>query len=104
MFRWRATFCWKAFNKDYNFSLNLNSIGGFHKKLWASKVTRVPISRLPLGSVGTKSHLVVAPVERCRVYYKGEGGGFPQVRVTVSFMSLCLSMVHMCTKNVQTNH
>jgi len=37
------------------------------------------ISGLPLGSPGTKSHLDVGPVERCRVYYKGEGGGFPQV-------------------------
>jgi hypothetical protein len=26
---------------------------------------------------GEKSHLDVGPVERCRVYYKGEGGGFP---------------------------
>jgi hypothetical protein len=34
---------------------------------------------LPLGSPETKSHLDVAPVERRKVYYKGEGGGFPQV-------------------------
>jgi len=33
---------------------------------------------LPLGSPGTKSHLDVGPMERCRVYYKGEGGGFPK--------------------------
>jgi hypothetical protein len=26
---------------------------------------------------GEKSHLDVGPVERSRVYYKGEGGGFP---------------------------
>jgi len=26
---------------------------------------------------GEKSHLDVGPMERCRVYYKGEGGGFP---------------------------
>jgi hypothetical protein len=37
----------------------------------------VGISRLPLGNPGTKSHLDVAPMERHRVYYKGEGGGFP---------------------------
>ncbi len=37
----------------------------------------------------TKSHLNVAPVERCRVYYKGEGGGFPQVRAVVSLMCPC---------------
>jgi hypothetical protein len=54
------------------------------------KVARVPfvrISGLPLGSPGTKSHLDVAPVESCKVYYKGEGGGFPQVRAMVSLVS-----------------
>jgi hypothetical protein len=30
------------------------------------------------GSLGTKSHLDVAPMERRRVYYKGECGGFLQ--------------------------
>jgi hypothetical protein len=44
------------------------------------KVTGVPavgISGLPLGSPGTKNHLDVAPMESYRVYYMGEGGGFP---------------------------
>jgi len=36
-------------------------------------------SGLPLGSPKTKSHWDVGPVKRCRVYYKGEGDGFPQV-------------------------
>jgi hypothetical protein len=31
----------------------------------------VVISGLPLRSPGTKNHLVVAPMERRRVYYKG---------------------------------
>jgi len=35
------------------------------------------ISGFPLGSLGTKSHLVVGPMERCSIYYNGEGGGFP---------------------------
>jgi hypothetical protein len=39
--------------------------------------------------LGEKSHLDVDPVERCRVYYKGEGGGFPQVRAVVSLMCSC---------------
>ena len=39
--------------------------------------------------LGEKSHLDVDPVERCRVYYKGEGGGFPQVRAVVSLMCPC---------------
>jgi hypothetical protein len=32
------------------------------------------ISRLPLGSLRTKSDLDVAPIKRCKIYYKGEGG------------------------------
>jgi hypothetical protein len=70
-----------------------------HKKLCTLKVAGVPvvgISGLPLRSPGTKSHLDVAPVESCRVYYMGEGGGFPRVRAVVSLVSpkspvVCLS-------------
>jgi hypothetical protein len=38
------------------------------------------------------------------IYYKGEGGGFPQVRVVVNLMNLNLSMVCPNTKNAQTMH
>jgi hypothetical protein len=44
------------------------------------------ISRLQLWSPGKKSHLDVASAESCRVYYMGEGGGFPWVRVVVSLV------------------
>jgi len=80
--RWRATYHWKALDEGYNFSLDLISIRGLHTKLWIPKVTGVPtlgISGLPFGSPGIKCHLDVGLVERHRVYYKGEGGGFPQV-------------------------
>jgi hypothetical protein len=80
--RWCATYKWKALNKGYNFALDLISIEGLHAKLWALKVTRNPtlaISRLPFGSPGKKCHLDVSLVERHKLYYKGEGGGFPQV-------------------------
>jgi hypothetical protein len=46
---------------------------------------------LPLGSLGTKWHLGVGPMARHREYYKGEGGGFPQVQTMVSLVNLCLS-------------
>jgi len=64
-------------------------IGGLHAKLWHPKIAKVPtlaILRLPLGSPETKNHLDVGPMERHRIYYKGEGGGFPQVRVVVNLM------------------
>jgi hypothetical protein len=59
-----------------------------------ARVRVIGILELPLGSPGTKSHLDVAPVERRRVYYKGEGGGFPQVRPVVSLVCpSCLWLV-----------
>ncbi len=44
--RRHATYHWKAFEKSYNFALNLTSIKGLHKKLWAYKVTRFPILKI----------------------------------------------------------
>jgi hypothetical protein len=82
--RWRATYHWKYFEKGYNFALNLISIGGLQTKLWAPKVAGVPTlgnSRFPLGSPGTKCHLDDGPVASHKVYYKGEGGGFPKSRL-----------------------
>jgi hypothetical protein len=65
-----------------NFALDVIAIRVMHVKLWAPKIMGVPlvgISKLPLGSPRTKCHLDVVPVESCREYYKGEGGGFPKV-------------------------
>ncbi len=58
------------------------------------------ILKFPLGNPWTKWHLGASPMDRHRVYYKGEGGGFPQVLVMVSFVSSCLPVVHPCTKSV----
>jgi hypothetical protein len=38
------------------------------------------------------------------VYYKGEGGAFPQVRAVVSLMSPSLPVAHPSTKSVQIMH
>jgi hypothetical protein len=95
---------WKALDEGYNFALDLISIRGLHAKLWRPKVAGVPtlaISGLPLGSPGTKSHLDVGPMERCRVYYKGEGGGFPQVRAMVSFVCPCCLWLVLAPKMFQ---
>jgi len=93
----RATYRWKDFDKSYNFASDRIAIRGLLAKLWGSKVTGVPfgaISRLPLGSSEKNSHLDVASVESCRVYYKGEGGGFPQVRAMVSLVCSWLVPTH----------
>jgi hypothetical protein len=90
--RERATYRWKGLNEIYNFALEYIAIRGLLAKLWGSKVPGVPfgaISGLPLGSLGKNSHLDVASVESCKVYYEGEGGGFPQVRAVVSLVCPC---------------
>jgi len=105
--RWCATYCWKALDEGYNFVLDLISIRGLHTKLWGPKVAKVStltISGLPLGSPGTKSHLDVNLVERHKIYYKGEGGGFPQVRAMVSLVSSSFPVVHPNTKSAQIMH
>jgi len=102
--RWHATYHWKALDEGYNFAVDLISIKGMHIKLWAPKVTRVlvvGISGLPFGNPRTKWHLGVSPVAKHKIYYKGEGGGFPQVRVVVSLVSPCLLVARPCTKVLQ---
>jgi len=87
--RWCATYRWKVLNKGYSFASDLIYIGGLLAKLCGLKVVGVPtlaISGLPLGSLGTKSHLDVGHVGSHIVYYKGEGGGFPQVWAVVSLV------------------
>jgi hypothetical protein len=100
-YRGRVTYCWKALDESYNFASYHIAIRGLLTKLWGSKVARVPfgaISRLPLGSPGKNSHLDVAFVESYRVYYKGEGGGLPQVRDVVSLMCLCCPWLVLAPK------
>jgi len=104
--RGRATYRWKALDESYNFALDRITIRGLLAKLWGSKVSGVPfgaILGLPRGSPGKNSHLDVASVESCRVYYKGEGGGFPQVRAMVSlvcpWLILAPSVLQLCTNH-----
>jgi hypothetical protein len=54
------------------------------------------------GSPETKSHLDVGLVERCRVYYMGEGGGFLQVRAVVSLVSSKSPMARLSIKGAPT--
>jgi len=82
-----ATWRWKALDESYNFGLKLVPIRVWGKELRPSKVLGLQpeiISGLQLGSPGKKSHLDVASAESYRVYYMGEGGGFPRVRTVVS--------------------
>jgi hypothetical protein len=53
-----------------------------------------------------KSRLDVSSVPNHRIYYKGEGGGFPQVRTMVSLVCLCCSWLVLPPRVFQlcTNH
>jgi hypothetical protein len=105
--RWRATYHYKVLDEGYNFVWDLISIKGLHTKLWDPKVTRVQalaISKFPFENPEKKCHLDVGLVKRHIVYYKGEGGDFPQVRVMVNLVSLRLPMVRPNTKSAQTMH
>ncbi len=85
-----ATWSWKALDESYNIGSNLVPIWAWGEKLWTPKVSGVQIgtvSGLHFGSPGKKSHLDVAFARSCREYYKGEGGGFPQIRAVVSQVS-----------------
>jgi hypothetical protein len=96
-----ATRRWKALDQSYKFSSDRVTIGGLLAKLWGSKVPRVPfgaISGLPRGSPGKNSHLDVGSVESHKVYYKGEGGGFPQVRAVVSLVCPCCPWLVLAPK------
>jgi hypothetical protein len=83
--------------------------GHLKHKLWPKEGSGVKspisgISGLPLGSLGTKCHLDVSPVANHIVPYKGEGGGFPEVRAVVSLVSSCLFVVRSCTKSAIAMH
>jgi hypothetical protein len=59
---------------------------------------------LSLGSPGTKCHLGAGPMARHKVYYKGEGDGFPQVQAVVNFVNPSLLVARLNTKNVPVMH
>jgi len=102
-----VTYRWKTLNEKYNFALNFISIRRLHTKLRGPKVAGIPTLRilgLPFGNLRTKCQLDVGLVESHRVFYKGEGGGFPQFRAVVNLVSLNLPMACPSTKSAPTMH
>jgi hypothetical protein len=99
--RQRATYRWKALDNSYNFALDRTSIRGLIAKLWGSKFAGIPadaISRLPLENPGREKSFGCGPMERWRVYYKGEGGGLPQVWAVVSLVCPCCPWLALAPK------
>jgi hypothetical protein len=89
----------EKFQWSYNSASYLILIQGLHEKLWDPKVTRIP-------TLAIKSHLDVGLVGSHRVYYKGEGGAFPQVRAMVSLVNPSCMCFILAPKVLQlcTNH
>jgi len=108
--RWHATYRWKALDESYNFALDRTLIQGLLAKLLGCKVTKVPvgaISELPLRSPGREKPFGCRPHGQVQsIYYKGEGGGFPQVRAMVSLVCPCYPWLVLAPKVLQlcTNH
>jgi hypothetical protein len=101
--RWRVTYRLEALDKGYNSVIDFISIEGLHTKLWAPKVAGLPT----LGNFWksrNKMSFRCWSVDSHRVYYKGEGGAFPQVRAVVSLVSPSLPVAHPNTKSVSIMH
>jgi hypothetical protein len=58
------------------------------------------------GILGEKSHLDVGSMASHRVYYKGGGGGFPQVRAVMNLVCPCCPWLVLTPRVLQlcTNH
>jgi len=54
-------------------------------------------------SFGTKSHSDVGATEKHKVYYMGEGGGFPWIWAVVNFVNLELPVACPSTKGAPKN-
>ncbi len=74
------------------------------RKSWESQPARFQDSHS--GVLEGKSHLDVGSVANHKINYKGEGGGFPQIRVVVNLVCLCCPWLILAPKVLQlcTNH
>jgi hypothetical protein len=75
-----------------------------HKVMGLQRCESPNFGNFPSGSPRTKWHLGAGPMAKHREYYKGDGGGFPQVWAVVNLVNLCLSMARSCTKSVMIMH
>ncbi len=77
----------------------------YTKSYGPSKSPESQFRNLGIFNLGVpRQNLGVGLVARHKGYYKGEGGGFPQVWVVVSFVNLCLLVVCPCTKSAPIMH
>ncbi len=73
------------------FASDLMSIEGLQRKLWALKVV----------GVSKQNAIWMWPLWRGINYYKGEGGGFPQVQAVVNLVNLSCPWLILAPKVLQ---
>jgi hypothetical protein len=73
-----------------------------HKVMGAQSHKSLNFGNFRTPSPKTQCHLDVARVERHKIYYKGEGGGFPQVQVVENLVSPNLLVICPNTKSAPT--
>jgi hypothetical protein len=56
---------------------------------------------IPIWESQDKMSFGASLMARHKVYYKGEGGGFPQVQAIVNLVNPCLPVLRSCTKVLQ---
>jgi hypothetical protein len=95
-YQWGLQFCFRFhcnWRSEHKFIRPQNcespNYGNFGTPIWKSQ------DKMPFGC---------GPHGDCRVYYKGEGGGFPQVRVVMNILNSSLLVVRPSTKSAQTMH
>jgi hypothetical protein len=97
-------YCWKSFNKGYNFASDLISIRGLHTKLreapklWESHFWEFRDSYL--GVLGQNDIWVFVAWLSTKCTIRREGGTFAQVQAVVSLLNSCLFVARLCTKVV----
>ncbi len=96
--KWRDTYCWKTLDENYNFASNLTPIRGLHKKVMGLQSCKSP------NFENFETHNLRVLGQNDKEYFKGEGGGFPQVRGMVNLMSPYMLVACLCTKSATTMH
>jgi hypothetical protein len=92
---------WQRLQLCVRFHLNQR----FAHKVMGPQSQRSPnFGNFETWSPGRKCHLDVGLMERHKLYYKGEDGGFPQVRAVMNLVSPSLPMACLNTKSVSIMH
>jgi hypothetical protein len=107
MCRWHATYRWKALNSAITLLQTSPQLEVFTRSYCLPKSRKSQFGEFrnsQFGSCRKKWHLGASLVAKHKEYYKGEGGGFPQVWAVLSLVNLCLTVARPCTKSVPTMH